>query len=265
MLRLTPANCLAASTARKAEPSFGPSVEAFSASAWALPSGVFGSASSSCRLGQRPGADRGRAARRTRQHADHLAEARDEGPAGRLAAQQGIDLGRQTRLEITPFAIVHFILLPLDVPAAFAAAGLTRFSFPGRRTPRPGSSSRTGIRDVRPGPASLLSSPKRRPKPASRFFHVSVASTARLTTPRGSRPCCTSSTALTSAAPLPAKHWSVQHSACGARMTLSSVEDRIVGLRRLLLEHVEPGAGDAPLLQRLASAPSGRRSARARC
>ena len=48
------------------------------------------------------------------------------------------------------------------------------------------------------------------------------SSTSRLTTPRGTRPCCTSITARTSAAPLPAKHWSVQQSACGERMTLSS-------------------------------------------
>ena len=43
---VTPANCLAASAARKAEPSFGPSVEAAKAAACAWPSGVLGSANS---------------------------------------------------------------------------------------------------------------------------------------------------------------------------------------------------------------------------
>ena len=47
MLSVTPEYCLAASVARKAEPSAGPSVDAFSASACAWPSGEAGSASSS--------------------------------------------------------------------------------------------------------------------------------------------------------------------------------------------------------------------------
>jgi site-specific recombinase XerD len=48
--------------------------------------------------------------------------------------------------------------------------------------------------------------PKRDLNSAIRFCQRSVASTVLLTTRRGSRPCCTSSTARTSAAPLPAKH-----------------------------------------------------------
>ena len=55
----------------------------------------------------------------------------------------------------------------------------------------------------------------------------------------------------TSLAPLPAKHWSVQHSACGARITLSSLRIGSFGVRRLDLQHVQPGAGDATLLQHL--------------
>jgi hypothetical protein len=43
-----------------------------------------------------------------------------------------------------------------------------------------------------------------------RSRHLSLASTALLTTVRGSRPCWTSSTAFTSAAPLPAKHYRAQ-------------------------------------------------------
>ena len=65
---------------------------------------------------------------------------------------------------------------------------------------------------------------------------------------RGSRPCFTSSTARMSAAPLPAKHWSVQHSACGARITLSSFRIGSSRVGRLLFQHVEPGAGDAAFL-----------------
>src|ERR1700758_3271053 len=46
MFKVTPLCLRAAATARKADPSAGGSVEALSASAWALPSGVLGSANS---------------------------------------------------------------------------------------------------------------------------------------------------------------------------------------------------------------------------
>ena len=46
------------------------------------------------------------------------------------------------------------------------------------------------------------------------------------------------------------KHSSVQHSECGVTITLSIASSGLSGVDRLLLEHVERGAGDAARLQR---------------
>ena len=59
------------------------------------------------RLRQRKLRHRRKRAAGQRQHAGRLSELLDEVTAGRLAPQPGIDLGGEACLEITTFAIVH--------------------------------------------------------------------------------------------------------------------------------------------------------------
>ena len=88
---------MAASAARKAEPSFGPSVEAAQAAACAWPSGVLGSAISASACASAIELTEPSSAPGQRDHPEHLAEALDEVAARRLAAQHRVDLGRRAR------------------------------------------------------------------------------------------------------------------------------------------------------------------------
>ena len=82
----------------------------------------------------------------------------------------------------------------------------------------------------------------------SALRHAFPPSTCRLTMPAGTSPCFSASTARTSAAPLPAKHSSVQHSACGA-------DDDVVELR----EAARPAAPARPRRRRGRRRRCGRR------
>ena len=72
-----------------------------------------------------------------------------------------------------------------------------------------------------------------------------------LTTNSGRRPASASTMLVRPVDAMLWKHSSVQHSECGVTITLSIASSGLCGIDRLLLEHVERGAGDAPAAQRL--------------
>ena len=122
------------------------------------------------------------------------------------------------------------------------------------------------LRTARRNHARNCAEPRRQVsrQPAS-SRRASSSSTSLLTTPRGSRPCMISRTATISAAPLPGKTFVGPAERVRRDDDVVELVDRLVGGRRLDLEHIEPRAGDRARRSAPGRAPSGRRSARAPC